>query len=114
MGGLGLARYADRWNKGYKHVEVFCAGTACRNNISRWHTRQIKTGPRDKGFRFDATNDRVMAREADFGLLSSNDTTFPRVDPVTHALRETSSNARARPGRSRQRWFAKGVSIHKW
>ena len=56
-------------DEGYKHVEVFCSGTACRNNVGHWHTRQIKTDPRDKGFRFYAAKDRVMASEADFGLM---------------------------------------------
>ena len=56
-------------DKGYKHVEVFCSGTACRNNVGHWHTRQIKTDPRNKGFRFYAAKDRVMADEADFGLM---------------------------------------------
>ncbi|HEY1930425.1 MAG TPA: hypothetical protein VGG99_00285 [Acetobacteraceae bacterium] len=55
--------------KGYEHVEVFCSGTVCRNNVGDWHTRQIKTDPHDKGFRFYAAKDRVMAGEADFGLM---------------------------------------------
>jgi hypothetical protein len=56
-------------DKSYEHVEVFCSGTACRNNVGHWHTRQIKTDPRDRGFRFYAAKDRVMAGEADFGLM---------------------------------------------
>lgn len=55
--------------KGYEPVEVFCSGTICRNNLGHWHTRQIKTDLNDKGFRFYAAKDRVMAREADFGLM---------------------------------------------
>jgi hypothetical protein len=55
--------------KRYEHVEVFCSGTMCRNNLGHWRTRQIKTEPQDKGFRFYAAKDRVMAREADFGLM---------------------------------------------
>jgi hypothetical protein len=55
--------------KSYEHVEVFCSGTVCRNNLGHWHTRQIKTDPKDKDFRFYAAKDRVMAREADFGLM---------------------------------------------
>jgi hypothetical protein len=55
--------------KGYGHVEVFCSGTVCRNNLGHWHMRQIKTDPTDKGFRFYAAKDRVMAREADVGLM---------------------------------------------
>ncbi len=53
----------------YEHVEVFCSGTVYRNNLGHWHTRQIKTDPKDKGFRFYAAKDREMAREADFGLM---------------------------------------------
>jgi hypothetical protein len=55
--------------KSYDNVEVFCSGAVCRNNCGDWHTRQIKTDPQDKGFRFYAAKDRVMAREADIGLM---------------------------------------------
>lgn len=55
--------------KRYERVEVFCSGTICRNNLGHWRTRQIETDPHAKGFRFYAAKDRVMAREADFGLM---------------------------------------------
>jgi adenine-specific DNA-methyltransferase len=55
--------------RSYDSVEVFCSGTVCRNNVGSWKTRQIETDPRDRGFRFYATKDREMAREADFGFM---------------------------------------------
>lgn len=56
-------------DNGYEHVQVFCSGTACRNNVGHWPTRQIEAGTRDRGFRFYAAKDRAMTREADFGLM---------------------------------------------
>ena len=56
-------------DQGYRHVEVFCSGTTCRNNVGDWHIRQSKTDPHDRGFQFYAAKDRAMAGEADFGLM---------------------------------------------
>jgi hypothetical protein len=72
---VGDANGADKamqnylFDKGYDHVEVFCSGTTCRNNVGLWRTRQIETDPHERGFQFYAAKDRVMAREADFGLM---------------------------------------------
>jgi probable addiction module antidote protein len=53
----------------YPRVTVFCSGNECRNNVGHWDTRHIEA-PRDaKGFDFYAAKDRIMAREADYGLM---------------------------------------------
>jgi probable addiction module antidote protein len=53
----------------YPHVTVFCSGEICRNNVGQWHTRHIDAPKNAKGFDFYAAKDRVMAHEADFGLM---------------------------------------------
>ena len=30
--------------KSYRNVEVFCAGTTCRNNVGHWTAQLVKTG----------------------------------------------------------------------
>lgn len=54
--------------KNYGFVEVFCVGKACRNNVGHWSTRMISAGNL-KGFDFYAAKDRVMAEEANYGLM---------------------------------------------
>lgn len=53
----------------YDLVEVFCAGSECRNNMGRWPVRQIATNGKRRGFGFYATKDRAMADEATIGLM---------------------------------------------
>ena len=53
----------------YQRVTVFCSGAECRNNIGHWETRHIDAPKNAKGFDFYAAKDRVMAREADYGLM---------------------------------------------
>jgi hypothetical protein len=56
-------------SKHYDNVEVFCSGTACRNNVGHWRTRQILADTRDRGRRFFAAKDRAMVSEATYGLM---------------------------------------------
>jgi hypothetical protein len=53
----------------YPWVTVFCSGDECRNNVGHWDTRHIDAPKNAKGIDFDAAKDRVMAREADYGLM---------------------------------------------
>jgi len=53
----------------YRRVTVFCSGEECRNNVGGWETRHVDTPKKAKGFDFYASKDRVMAREADYGLM---------------------------------------------
>ena len=55
-------------NKNYNLVEVFCAGSTCRNNVGHWPTRMV-SADNLKGFDFYAAKDRVMAEEATHGLM---------------------------------------------
>jgi adenine-specific DNA-methyltransferase len=55
--------------RGYRRVEVFCLGDRCRNNIGRWPFRAVASRQRRKDFRYYATKDRLMAREADTGFM---------------------------------------------
>jgi hypothetical protein len=53
----------------YRRVTVFCSGEECRNNMGRWEMRHIDAPKGAKGFDFYAAKDRIMAREADYGLM---------------------------------------------
>jgi hypothetical protein len=53
----------------YRRVTVFCSGEECRNNLGHWETRHIDPPKDAKGFDFYAAKDRVMAIEADYGLM---------------------------------------------
>jgi len=72
---VGDANGADRavpkflLENGYRRVTVFCSGAECRNNVGHWETRHIDVPKNAKGFDFYAAKDRVMAREADYGLM---------------------------------------------
>jgi hypothetical protein len=53
----------------YRCVTVFCSGAECRNNVGHWEARHIDARKNAKGFDFYAAKDRVMACEADYGLM---------------------------------------------
>jgi hypothetical protein len=55
--------------KRYEHVEVFCAGHTCRNNLGSWKMRSIEADNSKKDFDFYAAKDQAMADEADYGLM---------------------------------------------
>lgn len=56
-------------DKGYRQVNVFCMVGKCRNNVGQWLTREIDPPPGARGFEFFSAKDRVMAEEADYGLM---------------------------------------------
>ncbi len=57
-------------NRTYKHVEVFCSGTHCRNNIGGWPERHIDvSNNRKRDFAFYSTKDRAMTDAASLGLM---------------------------------------------
>jgi len=72
---VGDANGADKamqtffYKEGYRNVEVFCSGNACRNNIGSWKINSIATNCRERNFSFYAAKDRIMASEATFGLM---------------------------------------------
>lgn len=72
---IGDAQGADKsvqeylYSKGYRDVEVFCAGNRCRNNIGNWPTRQVPVNSSKRDFDFYATKDLRMSEEASFGLM---------------------------------------------
>ena len=72
---IGDAQGADKsvqqylYSKGYRDVEVFCAGGRCRNNMGNWPTRQVAVNSSKRDFDFYATKDLRMSEEASFGLM---------------------------------------------
>lgn len=56
-------------HRNYDLVEVFCAGEKCRNNLGGWPVHEVRAIEKRKGFGFYSTKDRVMANEADVGLM---------------------------------------------
>jgi hypothetical protein len=53
----------------YPHVEVFCAGDECRNNVGNWSVRHVRVDPKLKGRELYAQKDKAMAVEADYGFV---------------------------------------------
>jgi adenine-specific DNA-methyltransferase len=72
---IGDAGGADKTVQGYLHrcgyrqVEVFCMDGCCRNNVGDWPLRAVAAPCRRKDFRYYAAKDRLMATEADLGLM---------------------------------------------
>jgi hypothetical protein len=67
--GADKAAQAYLHEHGYSHVEVFCAEGACRNNVGGWAVRSVTAQTRERNAEFYSAKDRVMAEEADFGLM---------------------------------------------
>jgi len=73
---IGDANGADRAvqtylsSRGYRDVEIFCAGDAARNNVGGWHVRKISAaGARRGSLDFYTEKDRAMTDEATVGLM---------------------------------------------
>lgn len=72
---LGDANGADKaaqvylHDKAYSHVEIFCAAGVCRNNLGDWPLRNVAAQTRARNAEFYSAKDRVMAEEADVGLM---------------------------------------------
>jgi len=72
---VGDANGADKAVQKYLHdreyraIEVFCSGSRCRNNVGDWPLRSVEPPKGARGFAFYTAKDRVMAEEADFGLM---------------------------------------------
>jgi adenine-specific DNA-methyltransferase len=56
-------------SKSYPNVVVFYSGTACRNNLGKWPTHQVKVDRPQRDFLFYAAKDLAMSEEADYGLM---------------------------------------------
>ena len=55
--------------RGYRNVEIFCAGSAARNNIGGWRLRIIETRSLRGTVDFYTAKDRAMTDEATVGLM---------------------------------------------
>lgn len=72
---IGDANGADKAVQDYLHqcghaaVSVFCMDGRCRNNVGHWPLRVVASCRRRKDFQYYATKDRLMAQEADAGLM---------------------------------------------
>lgn len=72
---IGDANGADRamqrqladW--GYANVVVYFVGAAPRNNEGAWPTCRVPTPSQARGFEFYSAKDRVMAHDAECGLM---------------------------------------------
>jgi hypothetical protein len=53
----------------YENVEVFCTEGVCRNNVGGWRVRSVPADTRERNAQFYSAKDRVMAHEADVGLM---------------------------------------------
>lgn len=72
---IGDANGADKavqqylHGKHYANVEVFCAGSVCRNNVGNWKLRRVSSETRERNFDFYAAKDRLMSQQATLGLM---------------------------------------------
>jgi hypothetical protein len=56
-------------SKNYPNVEVFCSEGICRNNVGNWTIRAVLADTRERNADFYSAKDRVMAQEAEYGLM---------------------------------------------
>jgi hypothetical protein len=72
---VGDANGADRALQGYladthyRDVVVFCAGSACRNNLGSWTVKNVAVPGKGARREFYTEKDKAMANEADFGFV---------------------------------------------
>ena len=91
---IGDANGADKavqqylHGKHYTNVEVFCAGSVCRNNVGNWKLRQVSSGTREKNFDFYAAKDRLMSQQATVGLMIWDGKSVGTLLNVLRLLRE--------------------------
>ncbi|MCK4830537.1 hypothetical protein KA005_83235 [bacterium] len=62
-----MQRYLAK--KNYRKVLVYCMGDACRNNIGKWETRNVRSNRSKKDFNYYSTKDLRMSEEADYGFM---------------------------------------------
>ena len=55
--------------KGYRNVVVHCMARNCRNNVSKWPTREVEAPKGARGFTYYATKDQAMVEDAAYGLM---------------------------------------------
>jgi hypothetical protein len=67
--GADKAMQAFLADQGYRNVTVFCAGSACRNNLGQWTTMQVDVSSHLKGRDFYAQKDKEMAARSDYGFV---------------------------------------------
>lgn len=53
----------------YSNVEVFFAGSACRNNLGSWSAEKILVDPKLKGRAIHTEKDKAMAAKATYGFV---------------------------------------------
>lgn len=55
--------------KKYTNALVFCAGNKCRNNVGKWHVRNVKVESRNRNSNYYVAKDLQMVDEADSGFM---------------------------------------------
>jgi len=67
--GSDKAMQAFLAEKKYSNVEVFFAGSTCRNNLGSWSAEQILVDPKLKGRAIHTEKDKAMAAKATYGFV---------------------------------------------
>ena len=94
---LGDANGADKAmqgflaESGYRHVTVFCAGQACRNNLGAWDTANITVPSHLSGRDFYAEKDKEMAAQADYGFVLWDGKSSGSINNVIELVRREKS-----------------------
>jgi hypothetical protein len=58
--------------RNYRNVLVFASNGIVRNNVGNWPVRTVESDSHTRGFDFYAAKDRMMAQNADYGLMMWN------------------------------------------
>jgi hypothetical protein len=58
--------------RNYRNVLVFASNGIARNNVGNWPVRTVEADSHIRGFDFYAAKDRMMAHNADYGLMMWN------------------------------------------
>jgi hypothetical protein len=53
----------------YEHVKVYCVNAECRNNVGNWHISAITHDSKKRDFKYYASKDDAMVKDADYGFL---------------------------------------------
>ena len=67
--GADKAMQAYLASRGYRHVQVFCSGKVCRNNVGNWKVRQVAVDKGIRGADFYSVKDQFMAADSDIGFM---------------------------------------------
>ena len=67
--GVDLAVQEILRDFGSEDVTVYCSGFQPRNNVGSWSVKPVESGSKEGTRSYFSAKDKVMAKDADFGLM---------------------------------------------